>query len=170
MIGGLIKTIHTTTLRMRKWGVDETELLIAKVQEFGPAWTVCSQFLPGRSALDCRKQHGTISSKDKNGEEKMLMKQGCEKFPDSAPHQWFIVPLEPCPKNSFENLASKIPPQKFRSEKKKLGWSNEEILALREGFELYGPDWTKISRKLQYRTPKQCQKILEKLSIHTNKL
>lgn len=163
----ITRLFHSTTMNMRKWTAEEIETLSSRVNSLGPAWSICSWSLPGRSPEECKRQHAKAVAANSNNEmEKSLILQGFENFDGNPDSSWYHVPIEESGFSSFDHLARQVKTYKFRSEKKAKGWSNEELLALREGYELLGPQWKKIAKKLQYRTANQCEKMLLKQTIH----
>jgi hypothetical protein len=70
------------------------------------------------------------------------------------------IPMENIVAGPFHKLAAAIPPVRFRSQRKRSGWGTLERLAVREGYEQYGPNWSLIARRLQYRTATQCRKMM----------
>ena len=96
---------------------------------------------------------------------------------------WIKVPdIEKLPENPFERIAKHLPSFKTSWLKKKAGWSQIELMALREGYEQFilplqksGADeteidaiWAQMAKRFSRRTGPQCRNYFEKQHIFWN--
>lgn len=160
------RSFHNSALRFGRWTAAEDTLLQEKYQELGPAWTILSLFIKSRSPIECRRRwlmlSGSLTGLNE-AERKLVYEDGYDKVGD----QMVLFPMEQVTPGPFAKMVASVKPVGFRSQRKAGGWGTFEKLAVREGFEQYGPNWKFIASKLQYRTPRQCRNmILKRYAMH----
>lgn len=148
------------------WKTNEDGLLNTAFEKHGPAWTVVSFNIAGRTPDECRKRHlklsGTLESSDRLKDPRAFHAVFHDGF-DLAKDGTFVrFPREQIEENPITKLAARIPYTK----KKKNGaeWTLEEKLVVREGYEMWGPNWNLISTKLRKRTPEEVRTMMEVIS------
>lgn len=142
--------------------------MLQKYEEIGPAWTALALEITSRSSTECRRRWLTLSGaleKLSESDRKLVYEDGYEKHSG----QLIKVPMEQIVSGPFARLAAAVEPVRFRSLVRKTGWGTMERLAVREGFEQYGSNWTFIARKLQYRTGRQCRNMMIRKYIDSSK-
>lgn len=163
----ILRYFHASLKRFGRWTAAEDELLLQKHKEFGPAWTALSLEVISRSPTECRRRWLTISGALENlsdTERKLIYEDGYEKYGN----QLIKIPQERIVAGPFAKLAAAVEPVGFRSQRRQVGWGTMERLAVREGYEQYGPSWTFIARKLQYRTGRQCRNMMMRRYVECN--
>lgn len=156
-----LRTFHSSPILFSRWTAVEDTLLLKKYEELGPAWTVLSLCIKSRSPIECRRRWlmigGSLEGLDEE-EHKKVYEDGYDK----VGNQFIQFPMEQIAPGPFAKMAAAVQPVGLRSQRKRGGWSLLEKLAVREGFEQYGPNWKLIASKLQYRTPIQCRNMMMK--------
>lgn len=160
----LARAFHASCMLQHRWVASEDALLLEKYKELGPAWTLLSLSIRSRSPTECRRRYLTISGKLEGlspAEHKLVYEDGYEM------HNGLLIkiPQERIVSSPFARLAAAIPPVRFRSLRRRQGWTPMEIMAVQEGFEQYGPRWDVIARRLQYRTDRQCRNMMQRRFI-----
>lgn len=153
------RNFQTTRLLLNRWTGEEDALLLGRYEELGPAWTVISMGIRSRSPMECRRRWLILSGalEGLNAEEyRLVYVEGYERLNKRLVR----VPMERIVASPFAKLASMIDQVRFRSQRKKGGWSQIERLAVWQGLDQYGPNWQLIADKMQYRTPQQCRNLM----------
>ncbi|PJF19097.1 hypothetical protein PSACC_01065 [Paramicrosporidium saccamoebae] len=156
----LIRTFHASRLALSRWTGAEDATIMAKYEELGPAWTVLSLSVPSRSPIECRRRWLTLNGAMTNLPEtdrRLVYNDGYELHNGRL----IKIPMERISAGPFAKLVAMVKPVRFRRDRKRGGWSKEEIMAVQEGVEQYGPRWNFIAAKLQYRTGRQCRNMMQ---------
>jgi Myb-like DNA-binding domain len=164
------RTFHCTHIMKRAWNVADDEKLLKTHTDYGPVWGVVSRSFPSRSPRECRKRWllltMAISTADpalQSREERLLI-EGYERHGN----RWIRFPVEDPGPSPFRRIAAAIPWFKFARDKRKAGWPLVERMALREGFEQHGRNWSFIANQMSKRSATECQKRLVEEFILTN--
>ena len=174
-----------SSLRLfRRWTEDCDTKLMESYNKYGPAWSILASQLPGRSGKECRKRwlslSGTLEA-ERYEADKQLWIDGYEKMTmEDGKSGWIKVhDLEKIPENPFERISKYLPTFKASWLKKKSGWSEIELMALREGYEQFilptkqesgehESIWNRIAKKFSRRTGTQCRNYFYKQHIFWN--
>lgn len=175
-----------STRLLRRWTEECDSKLLQVYEKYGPAWgLIASHLSDHRTGSECRKRwlnlSGTLAA-ERFEADRQLWIDGYERITLSTTGQsgWIKVPdVEKLPETPFERICKHLP--KFRSSwlKKKAGWSEIEMMALREGYEqLIVPfqnenrieseideTWEAIAKKFSRRTGAQCRNFFSKQHI-----
>lgn len=154
------RSLHFSRLSLSsRWTAAEDALLLKRYEELGPAWTALSLGIQSRSPTECRRRwlllSGTLEGLTAL-ERTLVYNEGYEKHDG----QLIKIPQERIVAGPFAKMAAAIEPVRFRTQRKRGGWTPQEVMAVREGYEQYGPRWDCIARKLQYRTGTQCRNMM----------
>jgi hypothetical protein len=171
--------MRTTLLRapsIRFYGAwkpfEDTSLLKAH-EKHGPAWTIVSFGLYGRTPEECRKRHLRLSNaletvKDPRAFHS-IFHEGFEPAKDGT---FIRFPVEEVDESPIAKLAAGLARPPRRTKRQLNGeeepWSRLEMLVVREGYEAMGPNWTWIAEKLHRRTPEQVKALMERMSAEFN--
>lgn len=166
MLSSTRRYLHSSALRLHRWTATEDEMLKRKYTELGPAWTLLSLSLNSRSPVECRRRWLSLSGALENlpsETRRLVYEEGYEL------HQGRLIkiPMEQIVPGPFAKLAASIERVRFRSQRRLLGWGTMERLAVREGYEQYGPNWSFIARRLQFRTGRQCRNMMLRRHIES---
>lgn len=175
-----------SSLRLfRRWTEDCDTKLMEAYDKYGPAWSLLasSQFQGGRNGKECRKRwlnlSGTLEA-ERYETDKQLWLDGYERITmEDGKDGWIKVPdIEKVPENPFERISKLLPKFKASWLKKKAGWSEIELMALREGYEQFilpseNPQehesiWNRMAKRFSRRTGTQCRKYFYKQHIFWN--
>ena len=171
----------------RRWTEDCDSKLLQIYDKYGPAWSLLASNFQGRTGQECRKRWLTLSGTldaERYETDKQLLIEGYERINLSNGQKgWIKVPdIEKLPENPFERIAKHLPSFKTSWLKKKAGWSQIELMALREGYEQFilplqksGADeteidaiWAQMAKRFSRRTGPQCRNYFEKQHIFWN--
>lgn len=174
-----------SSLRLfRRWTEDCDTKLMAAYDTYGPAWSILASQLQGRSGQECRRRwlslSGTLDA-ERYETDKQLWIDGYERITlEDGKKGWIKVPdIEKLPENPFERIAKHLPKFKASWMKKKAGWSEIELMALREGYEQFilpeeaNPQnhdaiWNQMANRFSRRTGTQCRNYFYKQHIFWN--
>lgn len=169
MLSSTRRYLHASALRLHRWTTAEDGLLRSKYTELGPAWTLLSLSLNSRSPVECRRRWLSLSGalEGLSPEARRLVYEEGYEF-----HQGRLIriPMEQIVPGPFSKLAASIERVRFRSQRRLLGWGTMERLAVREGYEQYGPNWSFIARRLQFRTGRQCRNMMLRRHVESIRL
>ncbi len=156
----LARAFHATAPLCHRWEAAEDANIRALYAKYGPAWTVVALRVPGRSPVECRRRHlvleGALAGLPE-GHKRLIYEENYEVRPDGS---LIRVPMERIEASPFARVASSIAPVRFRRDRTRAPWSAHEMMAIREGFEQYGPRWDLIAKPLQYRTERQVRNVI----------
>lgn len=176
-----------STRLFRRWTEDCDSKLLEIYEKYGPTWSLLASHFKGRSGQECRKRWLTLSGTleaERYETDKQLWLDGYERI--TLPNDqkgWIKVPeIEKLPENPFERIAKHLPTFKTSWLKKNAGWSQIELMALREGYEQFiqslqksGADeteidavWAQMAKRFSRRTGPQCKNYFEKQHIFWN--
>ncbi len=180
------RLFHASRALLHKWTENCDSSLSSAYGRFGPAWSLIAQEV-GRKAAECRKRWLNLSGtleKERYEADRQLWLDGYERITRADGQVgWIRVPLDELPKTPLTRLTEhlKPPSHPFNWKKKEAGWSSNELMILREGYEqLIVPllknsesveddeimtAWTSISRKLSRRTPEQCKAYFDRQHV-----
>ena len=178
---------------LRRWTEDCDTRLLQYYDKYGPVWNLLASNFQGRNGQECRKRWLTLSGTleaERYDSDKKLWLDGYERITLEAEENgkegrkgWIKVPdIQKLPENPFEMIAKRLP--KFKSSwlKKQSGWSEIELMALREGYEQYiqplhesnaeeseiNAAWDRIAKRFSRRTGTQCRNYFMKQHIFWN--
>lgn len=146
------------------WKPEEDKLLNMAFERHGPAWTIVSFDVYGRTPDECRKRHlkqsGTLESSDRLKDPRAFHAVFHDGFDLAKDGAFVRFPREQIEENPITKLTARVPFVK------KVGaeWSLEEKLVVREGYEMWGPNWNLIAGKLKKRTPDEVRAMMEVMS------
>lgn len=152
---------RSSSVLFGRWTAAEDQLLLQRYDELGPAWTLLALGIRSRSPIECRRRYLQVSGaleKLTPKQHDLIYNEGYELHPDGT--TLVKVPMERIVAGPFAKLAAAVEPVRFRRERRKRGWSQMERLAVQEGVEQYGPNWSLIARKLQFRSATQCRNMM----------
>lgn len=171
----------------RRWTEDCDTKLLNYYQKYGPAWGLLASQFKGRSGQECRKRWLTLSGTletEKYETDKQLWLDGYERITlEDGQKGWIKVPdVDKLPENPFERIAKHLPVFNTSWLKKNAGWSEIELMALREGFEQFilplqkssadeteiDAVWAQMAKRFSRRTGPQCRNFFEKQHIFWN--
>ena len=169
---------------LRRWTEECDTKLMEAYDKYGPAWSLlASQCQGGRNGRECRKRwlslSGTLDAEHYETD-KQLWIDGYERITlEDGKKGWIMIPdIEKIPENPFERIAKYLPKFKASWLKKKAGWSEIELMALREGYEQFivpeenhqnhNDIWNQMAKKFSRRTGIQCKNYFYKQHIFWN--
>jgi len=182
------RPFHSSSILFRAWGQSDDKKLLDRYNRYGPSWTFLSFTIPHRTPDECRKRilhlTGRISSslnlhpkdREKMFHHAMEFEPNENNSSDNSSSsngisdgdgglkvkgKWHSYPPTPISPSPYLILASKIR-KKTMKERWNPQWTQMEIWALREGYDQWGDNWTKIAYRIPRRTPAQCRKFMEK--------
>lgn len=180
------RLFHGSRVLLRKWTENCDSSLLAAYEQFGPSWSLIAQET-GRKPAECRKRWLNISGtleKERYEADRQLWLDGFERITRSDGQEgWIRVPLDELPLTPLNRLTEHLQPPFHRSnwQKKEAGWTEAELLILREGYEqeivplLKNAEsveeaeimaaWKSISRKLSRRTAEQCKAYFDRQHV-----
>lgn len=181
------RLLHASGLLRRKWTEACDAALLNSYEKYGPAWSLLARET-GRKPAECRKRWLTVSGtldKEHYEADRQLWLDGYERVTRrDGQVGWIRVPLDELPECPLTRLTEHLQPPQYRSnwQKKEAGWTEKELLILREGYEQFivpllenGPEsvseaelmeaWKAISRKLSRRTAAQCKAYFERQHV-----
>jgi hypothetical protein len=162
------RNFHASPMLSGRWTSSEDALILKEYAKLGPAWTALSFSVLGRSPIECRRRwltlSGTLTTLSPQARQ-LVYTEGYEEHSGRL----IKVPMERIVASPFAKLAAMVQPVRFRGERKRGGWSKEEIMAVQEGVLQYGPRWNFIAEKLQYRTGRQCRNMMQRRFIAWSK-
>jgi len=149
--------------------------------KYGPAWSLLASQLQGRNGKECRKRWLSLSGTheaERYETDKQLWIDGYERITmEDGRNGWIKVhDIEKVPENPFERISKYLPSFKASWLKKKSGWSEIELMALREGYEQFilpAPEdheniWNWMAKRFSRRTGTQCKNYFYKQHIFWN--
>ena len=171
----------------RRWTEDCDSQLMNLFERYGQSWALLASHLKGRTAQECRKRwlnlSGTLAAEKYESDRQMWL-NGHERITlENGQSGWIKVPeINKLPDNPFECIAKELPEFKSSWMKKEAGWSEIELMALREAYEQFilpmknrnepeeeiNEAWNLIAKKFSRRTGTQCRKFFEKQHIFWN--
>lgn len=172
----------------RRWTEDCDAKLLQFYDKYGPSWSLLASQLNGRSGKECRLRwlnlSGTLEAERYDSDKKLWLDGFERSVMEDGQKGWIKIPdLEKVPESPFERIAKTLP--RFRTSwiKKKAGWSEAELMALREGYEQLilplrgaGADeseiesvWNEMAKRFSRRTGAQCRNYFEKQHIFWNR-
>lgn len=160
------RSLHASAPRLHRWTAAEDELLASKHAELGPAWTLLSLSLNSRSPVECRRRWLHLSGA-LEGLSPPLRRLVYEEGYEVHQGRLIRIPMEQIVPGPFTRLAASVTRVQFRSQRRLAGWGTMERLAVREGYEQYGPNWSFIARRLQFRTGRQCRNMMLRRHIES---
>jgi len=160
-----IRSFHGSNILLRgPWTSREDAEVKKQYDRWGPAWTAIAIKIPSRSPVEVRRRYlrlsGTLASLSK-AEEKLVNDEDWE----PVNKRLMRIPMETIVRGPFARLAAAVPLVRFRSQRRGEGWTMLEQMALREGYEQYGPRWDHIARQMQYRSGRQCRNFMQRKYI-----
>lgn len=167
---------------LRRWTEDCDTKLMQFYDKYGPAWNLlAAQLQGGRTGSECRKRWLTVSGTleaERYESDKKLWLDGYERITlENGQKGWIRVPdIEKLPENPFEMIAKHLPRFKSSWIKKQAGWSQIELMALREGYEQFilplqeqhldvKEAWDQLAKRFSRRTGTQCRNYFHKQHI-----
>lgn len=178
--------IRQSNRLLRRWTEDCDTKLMQFFDKYGPAWGLLASNFQGRTALECRKRWLTLSGTleaERYETDKQLWLDGYERITlDDGQKGWIRVPdVEKLSENPFEMITKHLSSFKSSWLKKQTGWSQMELIALREGYEQFilpllasGDEeeingaWDHLAKRLSRRTGTQCRNYFVKQHIFWN--
>jgi histone H3/H4 len=172
----------------RRWTEECDSKLMEVYEKYGPAWSFLASQLPGRNGMECRRRwlhlSGTLEAERFEADKKLWL-DGYERItlPSTGQKGWIRVPdVEKIPENPFERIAKHLPKFKTSWMKKRAGWSEIELMALREAYEQFivpleegekgeveeekiNQIWAQIAKRFSRRTGPQCRNFFHKQHI-----
>lgn len=171
----------------RRWTEDCDTKLMEFYDKYGPAWSLLAAQFKGRTGKECRLRwlnlSGTLEAERYESDKKLWL-EGYERTTlEDGQKGWIRVPdMEKLPENPFERMTKILP--RFRTSwiKKKAGWSEAELMTLREGYEQFivplrnsgaseeeiNSVWDEMAKRFSRRTGAQCRNYFEKQHIFWN--
>lgn len=173
-----------SSLRLfRRWTEECDTKLMESYDKYGPAWSLLASQFQGRNGKECRRRwlslSGTLEA-ERYETDKQLWLDGYERITmENGRNGWIKVhDIEKIPENPFERIAKYLPNFKASWLKKKAGWSEIELMALREGYEQFilpeeNPQeheniWNRMAKRFSRRTGTQCKNYFYKQHILWN--
>lgn len=158
------------------WKLVEDASLLKSYGKHGPAWTVVSFGIHGRTPEECRKRHLRLSNlldtekslKDPRAFH-AVFHEGFEPAKDGT---FIRFPVEEIEESPIAKLVAglKRPPRRTKRQliEEEEPWSQLEMLVVREGYEAMGPNWAWIAEKLHRRSAEQVKALMERMSAEFN--
>lgn len=173
----------------RRWTDECDKKLMESFDKYGPSWALLASQFQGRNAKECRRRwlilSGTLDAEHYEAD-KQLWIDGYERITlEDGKNGWIKVnEIEKMPENPFERISKFLPTFKAAWIKKKSGWSEIELMALREGYEQFivnrpshdGTNdqmdeesiWNRMAKRFSRRTGTQCKNYFYKQHIFWN--
>lgn len=155
---------HASRTLLSGWKPQEDAKLLKRYEKIGPSWTMLAMQMPSRSPEECRRRYLRLSGQLEGlpaETARLIYIDGYEMHNGEL----MMIPRETVVSNPFQKAARAVDPVRFRSQRKRQGWTPMERIAVREGFEQLGPSWDTIARSLQYRTGPQVRNFMLRQSV-----
>lgn len=132
----ITRHFHPSPQSLSRWTNLEDQKLLQRYEKIGQAWTVLSLGLNSRSPVECRRRILKLTGQLKGIESnKELMDAVYVKDYEIHNGRLLKIPSEKIVSTPFQRLSVAAPYQRYRSQRKKLGWAPVELLALRQAYE-----------------------------------
>lgn len=168
--GAFSPMFRLTRRLLGAWKPEEDALLRAGLEKHGPAWTLLSFSLPGRTPQECRKRQLTLSGQLKTDsrlkDPRAFHAVFHEGFELAADGGFVRVPSEEIGETPVARLAAGL--DRSRTRRAGRPWEEGEKMVVREGYEIMGRNWKWIAARLHRRTPEEVQALMEEMSAEFN--